>query len=392
MAYALGVLLFILALLVSIALHEGGHMIVARWLKMKVPRYSVGFGPTIFSRKSGETEYSLRAVPAGGFVEILPADEDDPHVNHALTDSSNGKSEYSEERLKVDRDFRKSMLSHVAPWKRILVFLAGPAVNIVLGTLLLIGAFWMTPIMTPQPTIDVVNSCDSGLPCAASEAGFRNSDKIIAVNGEPTSDTVAISEAITPGESATLTVVRDGENHDLTVEADENGHIGINFSVIETPRTLPQAVVHTGEVFMSSLEVIAELPERFMNTASILTGQDRPEDSLGSVVSAGNTFGTTTSSSLLEPDLKAKTLLAYTGAFNLSIGFINLLPLMPLDGGRIAIAIADSIRNASRRARKLKPVPMNTKFVQVLSAATVAIVFGGFAVIVLADIISPAGV
>lgn len=391
MAYALGVLLFVLALLVSIALHEGGHMVVARWLKMKIPRYFVGFGPTVFSRTIGETEYGIKAVPAGGFVEIQPADEDDPHVNHELVDSSGGKSEYSEEKLKIDRDFRKSMLSHVAPWKRILVFFAGPGVNIVLGTVLLICAFWITPMMTPQPSIDQVNKCGNGVACAAENAGFEEGDKIVAVDGKTTPTTTDISKAIVPGESATLTVVRDGQEKDISVTADKNGHIGINFDVIETPRTFPQAVAHTGEVFVSSLSVIAELPERFMNTASILTGQERSEDSLGSVVSAGNTFGTTTASSILEPDLKAKTLLAYTGAFNLSIGFINLLPLMPLDGGRIAIAIADSARNAYRRARKLRPAPMNTKLVQVLSAATVAVVFGGFAVIVLADIISPAG-
>lgn len=392
MFYMLGILLFIFALLISIALHEAGHMVIARWLKMKIPRYFVGFGPTIFSRTKNGTEYGLKAIPAGGFVEIQPSDEDDPHLNHSLVDSSDGKANYSEEKLKIDRDFRKSMLSHVAPWKRVLVFVAGPAVNIILGVVLLISAFWLTPMMEPQPTIDHVNECSEGAACTAKAAGFEQGDKIIAVDGVDTPTTNDISKAIAPGKSATLTVLRDGAEKDLAVKADASGHIGVNFAVIETPRTLPQAIGHTGEVFVSSLSVIVELPERFMNTAEILVGAERSDESLGSVVSAGNSFGETASSPFLEPDLKATTLLAYTGAFNLSIGFINLLPLMPLDGGRIAIALADSVRNGFRRVRRLKPLPMNTRLVTVLSAATVAVVFGGFAVIVLADIISPAGV
>lgn len=392
MFYALGIALFVLALLISIALHEGGHMVVARWLNMKIPRYFVGFGPTIFSRTKNGTEYGLKAIPAGGFVEIQPSDNDDPHINESLVDSSGGTVKYSDEKLKIDRDFRKSMLSHVAPWKRVLVFVAGPAVNIILGVVLLTSAFWLTPMMEPQPTIDVVNECGNGAACAAEKAGFRQGDEIVAVDGVEAATTTDIATSIAPGETATLSVIREGAERDIAVRADSDGHIGINFAVIETPRTLPQAVSHTGEVFVSSLQVISELPERFMSTAEILVGEERADDSLGSVVSAGNTFGTTAANPLMEPDLKATTLLAYTGAFNLSIGFINLLPLMPLDGGRIAIALADSVRNGFRRVRHLRPLPMNTRLVEVLSTATIAIVFGGFAIIVLADIISPAGV
>lgn len=391
MLYALGILLFVVAIMVSVGLHEGGHMAVARLLKMIVPRYFVGFGPTLFSRTYKGTEYGVKAIPAGGFVEIEPAPEDDPHVNKNLPDSSDGKTRYSSEKLKADRDFRKGTLAHVAPWKRILVYLAGPAVNIVLGTVLLVMAFWIAPVITPQPTIDQVKSCSQSSVCAAEEAGFEKGDRIVAVDGVDTPTTNDISEALKPNEELTVTVIRDGSSQDVKVKTDADGQIGINFTIAESSRTFVEAVEHTGHVFMISVEALSELPERFMNTASILWGEDRTDETLGSVVSAGNTFGVTTSSPLLELKMKATTLLAYTGAFNLSIGLLNLLPLMPLDGGKIAIALVDAVRNGVRRARKLKPLPLNSRVVQAVSGATVAIVFVGFAVIILADIISPAG-
>lgn len=393
MLYTAGILLFVVLLMISVALHEGGHAVIGRLLKMKIPKFFVGFGPTLFSRKIGKTEYGIKAIPAGGFVEIEPSPKDDPQLNHSLPDSSDGRRSFTTDQLKSDREFRRAMLSHVAPWKRILVFLAGPAVNIVLGIILLTAAFWVTPVMQAQPVIAAVNTCeDSSGSCNAEKAGLMPGDRITKVDDVSTPTAESIASAIKPNSDYKLTVINTGEERVVPVTANSNGQIGIDFTTVETNRTFPQAVARTGMIFTTSIEALADIPDRFSNTASILFGGERTDETLGSVLSAGNTFGTTASDNLLTPELKAKTFLAYTGLFNLSLGLINLLPLMPLDGGRIALAIVDSIRNNIRKLTKKRALPLSTRLTQSLTAGTAAVVFACLAVIVIADIIAPAGV
>lgn len=389
MLYILGIVFFILALAISIALHEGGHLVVAKKLGMKIPRFFVGFGPTLFSKKLGDTEYGVKAIPAGGFVEIMPPDEADPSINKDLPTASGNRSVGTTKAEKQDMDFHKSMLSHVKPWKRILVFVAGPAVNIVLGVVLLTGAFWATPMATPVNVIDTVNSCEEEVPCAANDAGFKAGDEIVSINGIETSDTDAVSSAITPDSTVDVEVLRGNETESLQVTADENAMIGINFETVETNRTLPESFAATGNAVVSSLRVVSEVPHRLMETSKIIFGADRSDETLSSVVSAGHAFGDTTSNPLLEPEMKVSVLVAYTGAFNLSIGFINLLPLMPLDGGRIALAFIDSVRNGFRKLMHWQPKPLNPRLIVGFSAVSMAVVFGAFTIVVLADIISP---
>lgn len=389
MLYILGIVFFILALAISIALHEGGHLIVAKKLGLKIPRFFVGFGPTMYSKKIGATEYGVKAIPAGGFVEIMPPDEADPNINQDLLTASGKRSTGTTKAEKQDMDFHKSMLSHVKPWKRVLIFVAGPAVNIVLGVLLLTGAFWATPMSSPINVIDSVNTCGQGVACAAHDAGFQSGDEILSINGVETTDTDAVSSAITPNSTVDVEVLRDGQPQILQVTADEDAMIGINFVTNEVNRTLGESFVATGDTVVSSIRVVSEVPHRLMETSKIIFGAERSDETLSSVVSAGHAFGDTTSNPLLEPEMKASALIAYTGAFNLSIGFINLLPLMPLDGGRIALAFIDSVRNGFRKLMHWKMTPLNPRLILGFSAVSMAVVFSAFAIVVLADIISP---
>lgn len=389
MLYILGIVFFILALAISIALHEGGHLIVAKKLGLKIPRFFVGFGPTMYSKKIGATEYGVKAIPAGGFVEIMPPDEADPNINNELLTASGNRSGGTTKAEKQDMDFHKSMLSHVKPWKRVLIFVAGPAVNIVLGVVLLTGAFWATPMSTPVNVIDSVNSCSQEAPCAANEAGFQSGDEIVSINGVEMTDTNDVSAAITPNSTVDVEVLRNGTPEVLQVTADDDAMIGINFATIEVNRTLGESFIATGDAVVSSIRVVSEVPHRLMETSKIIFGAERSDETLSSVVSAGHAFGDTTSNPLLDPEMKASVLIAYTGAFNLSIGFINLLPLMPLDGGRIALAFIDSIRNGFRKLMHWKMTPLNPRLILGFSAVSMAVVFSAFAIVVLADIISP---
>src|SRR6185436_15078490 len=144
MAYALGIALFALAILVSVCLHEAGHMITAKSFGMKVTKYFAGFGPTLWSFRKGETEYGVKAIPLGGFVKIVGMTPQDDDVEPG--------------------DEHRAMWRYPV-WKRTIVMVAGSAAHFLLGILILWGLFAFVPLpdtaktAASAPTVDVVLAC-----------------------------------------------------------------------------------------------------------------------------------------------------------------------------------------------------------------------------------------
>lgn len=365
--WVLGVLAFILMLAVSIGLHEAGHMSVAKLFKLSVPKFFVGFGPTLWSKKSDKTEYGVKAIPLGGFVMI----EDE------------SQSESSAER---------QMLSYVSPWKRILVFLAGPAVNLVLGTVILIGVLLMYPTQYVTTTVDKVDVCTTtGKACGAYSSGLLSGDEIVSIDGIAINgDAEKISPSIAGKSTVDVVVSRNNSEILLNDVAVTDGRIGINLNLGERYISTSEAFGTLGTVMFRNVEALSTLPSKVPALFENIADDKKEGDVPSSVVAVGKTYGDISANTSLANDDKVKTLLVYSGMLNIGLGMINLfLPIMPLDGGRIFIAFMDWFRiGFSRLTRgKWKYTPVSMKMINTMTAVTASFVFSFMGLVIISDIV-----
>lgn len=384
MIWTLGIVAFAVVIAVTIAVHEAGHYYTAKALGFRVPQFYVGFGPRILKFTRNETEFGVRLLPLGGFIQIQDPDlDDEPEVDHSRTDVSRKELR----KLQEEKEFKSSMLPHVDPWKRILIFLAGPAVNIVIGLVVLVGIFWATPVHQPTTTVDEASQCGEEV-CGAHEAGIEPGDEIVAVNGTEYDDVHAISATLENSSSADITVLREGQEVVFEDVSLVDGKMGVFFNVDHIDRDFGDAVVATTSLVTTNLQALAELPSRISETATIIGGNERGDDTMVSVYSISMMYGDVADSDMFWLD-KFRQLVYFTGALNLGLGLINLLPLMPLDGGRIIIAVMDSLRKAFAKIRKIDYHPTRMSVVMSLSTVTLSIVVATMGVVILADLISP---
>ncbi|CAM3210844.1 RIP metalloprotease [Prescottella defluvii] len=404
MVFAFGVVLFALGIGVSIALHEAGHMWTAKALGMKVRRYYIGFGPKIFSFRRGETEYGLKAIPAGGFCDIAGMTA----MDELAPDE-------------VDRAMYKQK-----PWKRIVVMSGGIAMNFLLGLVLvfILAVGWGLPNSenraVVEGTVCVSPSQSAGPDFALAEcsgvgpaeaAGIRAGDLITAVNGEPTptfGDLVEKTQPLTG--TAEFTVERDGQTLVVPVQvqqaqryvndpdsteqspkppvSQEVGAIGIQAppGVVQYSAlaAVPASFAYTGDIFVQTAHALTQMPAKVVDLWTAVTGGERGLDTPISVVGASVIGGQVAERGLWE------VFVGLLATLNFFLGIFNLLPLLPLDGGHIAVTIYEKIRNSIRRLRGLAaggPVD----YMKLMPVTYVFVVLGGAYMLLTltADIVNP---
>ncbi|GHJ49778.1 Zn-dependent protease [Catellatospora sp. TT07R-123] len=403
MTYLVGLLLFALAILISVSLHEAGHMSTAKAFGMKVTRYFVGFGPTLWSFKRGETEYGVKGIPLGGFVRITgmtPQDE--------------------------DADDERAMWRYPV-WKRTIVMSAGSMVHFILAAVALFFVAIFSGLPNPalprgneinaQPAVLDVQPCVvPALPlrdCAAGDpqspattAGLRNGDRITAVNGTEVGtweQAVAKIRPLEAGKPATLTVVRDGAVQQVTVtpaaverkmtdgSTKKVSAIGVGLTptIPFTVRYSPGAAIgasadFAGVMAKGTFEAMKEFPQRIPNLFSAIAGEERDPNTPISVVGASRLGG-----EAVEKGLWDVFWMLFI-SLNLFVGVFNLLPLLPLDGGHIAIAWFERIRSWVY-ARLRKPDPGRVDYFKLMPLTyTVILIFGAFTLLtVTADLVNP---
>lgn len=397
-----GIVLFALGIMVSIVLHEYGHMRVALWSGMKVRRFFVGFGPTLWSVRRGGIEYGLKAVPLGGFCDIA------------------GMTAY--DRLSPE-DEPKAMWRQ-AWWKRVAVLLAGPFMNIVLAIALFytVALGWglanrdVQPIPTDRVAAVVGDTCAGADDCGigagpAGEAGILPGDRITAVDGIPVVSWADLSEVVSarPGETVPVELERDGEEvttttrlTSSTVDGQERGALGVRLSedgipqeILDDPAyqtvntydalsAVPATFVFTGEMVEATLEGLISFPAKIPAVAASIFGGERAEDSPVSVVGASYIGG-----QAVEQGLWSLFLLFLAG-LNLFLGAFNLVPLTPFDGGHIAVVFYEKIRDAVRRLRGLAPGgPADYEKLAPLTMAVFVLLIGVSAIVITADFVNP---
>ncbi len=332
--------IFIIAIVVVIMIHEFGHFATAKAFGMKAERFFLGFGPTLWSVQRGETEYGVKAIPAGGFVKIT------------------GMSSFED----MDpADEPRAFYSKPA-WQRAIVLIAGSGTHFVLAILLLWAALALIGLPSGAATNTVAVVVDDS---PAAEAGLQSGDAIVAVDGVETVAFEAVQEEVAarPGETVTLTVERDDERREVaaTLAAQEDeageqiGFLGIAPEA-EVERVPPgQALVLTvsGDlsVFrLAELTVVGLIdafsPEGLAAWIGQLTtdGPREPEGPM-SLVGAGQVAGELGR----QGDLFG--FIALLVMLNLVLGILNLLPLPPLDGGHVAVLVVEEGVNKARRLR-----------------------------------------
>jgi membrane-associated protease RseP (regulator of RpoE activity) len=390
----IGWVIFIVALLVSVMLHETGHFVLAKRFGMKVTRYFVGFGPTIWSTWRGETEYGIKALPFGGFVKIVGM--------HSLDDPDDPEDE--------PRAFR----SHPA-WQRILVLCAGSAMHFLLALVLVFGLALGVGIANDNTTqLGTVSTCvppnvtalDNGTcspsyPASPSKlAGLRVGDVVTAFDGQPVSNFTQLGDdirAVRAGSPVTITVRRDGKLITLhtklaSVSGRSGSYLGIAPAVVFQVASPLGAIEYSGttfgQVLVGSARAVAQLPGALpklfaKNRSSTAAGQ------VSSVIGAAQATGAAVASNA-GWQYKVSFVLLLIASLNIFVGAFNLLPLLPLDGGHIAVIVYERIRAwlARLRGRPDPGLANMAKFLPVSFSLFVILIFFSLT-LVLADIVNP---
>lgn len=424
LAFVIGVALMVVGLAVSIALHELGHLWPAKRFGVRVGQYMIGFGPTLWSRRIRDTEYGFKAIPLGGYISMAGMYPPSPQATSRAGRAGGGffatmvqdARDANAETLHGDGDTH--VFYRLPVWKRIVVMLGGPLMNlffaIVLFSILLTGIGIQTATTEVARLSECVpttssSECPASAPAAPAEAaGIQPGDTIVSIDGQPVADFTEATAIIrsSPGEQLTFVVERDGAEQTITVTpaaidapvtapdgtttTEQVGFVGIGPTVEYVTQPIwagaQMAVQNVGAV----AGIIWQLPARVWDTAvTLVTGGERDPNGPLSVVGAGRLSGEVAAAD--SPILnRVAGFLSLLASLNIALFVFNLIPLLPLDGGHIAVALWDGLKRAwAKLFRRPPPKPVDaTKLVPVTFVVVIALIAMG-AVLVLADIFNP---
>jgi len=423
--YTLGVVVFVLGVLASIALHEVGHMYPAKKFGVKVTQYFVGFGKTVWSVRRGETEYGLKAIPLGGYVKLVgmlpPAKGQSP-----TTVRSTNTGMFTQ----LIADARAAEYEHVRPgeedrlfyrkpwWQKLVVMSGGPLVNLVIALALFTVVFVGLGVPQPTTTVSSVSDCvvlasEEGRACTPADplapaqlAGLEPGDRVVSFNGDPVTSWDQLTGLIRGNAdgAAQLGIVRDGEQLMLATDTlvtprpeaagSERlvrvGFLGVSPTTVVERQDLGFVAGTMWSYTKATGAAIIDLPQRLLGVAQAAFGAERAADSPMSVVGASRVAGEVVTFEESTWRSRAANLLGLLGAVNLFVALFNFIPLLPLDGGHIAGALWEALRRGVARLRR-KPDP---GYVDVGKMLPVAYAVGAFlivmgALLVYADIVNP---
>lgn len=422
----LGMLAVITVIAVSIALHEVGHLVPAKRFGVRVSDYAVGFGPSVWSRRIGETLYAIRLIPVGGYIRMIgmyPPARKPARAGRLAQMAESARQEALAEVLESDagRTFYELPVH-----KRVVIMLGGPMMNFVLSLMFFGVALVGVGINAPTLTVREVTPCHvseenpSGAKAngtctdgvsAAAQAGLQAGDLLTKINGEPVADWNELGERLVAAGGMTagsVTFVRDGvtltKNVDFqtltldryddagnpTGETYERAFLGV-VSVWERDHlpvsTVPQVMWN---MTVMSAKAIVAFPTKIVELAqTLVTGGDRDPNGPVSVVGATRIGGEIAASEWENSD-KAFSLLMLAGSLNLFLFLFNLLPFLPLDGGHVAGAAWEVTRDTFNRLRGRAPGgPADIARLLPLTYAVSVLLIAVGVLVIWADIVKP---
>jgi membrane-associated protease RseP (regulator of RpoE activity) len=387
-----GIVAFVVVLLASVMIHEAGHFATARAFGMKATEFFVGFGPTLWSRRRGETEYGVKAIPAGGFVKIV-----------GMTDLE-----------EIDPADEPRAFYRQPAWQRAIVLAAGSFMHFVIALVLLVIVFAIlgtptttttiasvAPCIPTDPAVTACTSSDADSPALA--AGLQSGDTVVAYDGETIDDWEQLQAAIraSGGREVDVVVERSGDQKTLTLtpvlrerDGEQIGLVGLT-PQIGAERQGPVEAVGTsvtevGNLTVATFQGLAAIPAAVPALLNSTFGaEERSVDGLVGPVGIARISGEVVEGGA-PLALRIGSFLAIMAGINVFVGIFNLLPLLPLDGGHLAVLGFERARAAIYRLLG-RPDPGRVDLTRLLPAAYLVIaLFIGLSVLLLvADVLNP---
>jgi membrane-associated protease RseP (regulator of RpoE activity) len=428
-----GVILLVLGILVSIGLHEIGHMVPAKLFGVRVSQYMVGFGPTLWSRTRGETEYGFKAIPAGGYVRLTGMIPPESEVRPV---KGTGWA------ARAIEDARLSSVEEIIPgqehrafyrltwWKKVIVMAGGPVMNLVIALVIFTAVASIHGVLVAQPVVGAVVDCvpavDAAGECAAGDppsaavlAGLQAGDVIVTSDGVAVKDWAGFSADIRAhggvpmtlgvdrgGQSLTLTVTPTAadvaayganglvlHNADGSIATKHVGYLGMAPSQVIVRQNLAYGTTQTLSYLGSTVGMMGRLPQLVYHAGRTALGLEaRDPGGLMSVVGVGRIGGEIASADVTGYTFgdRVADMLGLVAALNLALFAFNMIPLLPLDGGHIASALWQGVKNGWARVRAL-PVPRPVDVARMMPIAYVVFVLlmGMGLLLMYVDVVDP---
>jgi membrane-associated protease RseP (regulator of RpoE activity) len=427
--YLLGIAFVLIGIGFSIGLHEIGHLVPAKLFGARVPKYMIGFGPTLFSVKRGETEYGIKALPLGGYISISGMMPPAKEGAKKLSWLGNFVASARRNQQEVDGEFdQKRAFYNLSVWKRVVVMTGGPLMNLLLGvvfTAIVVSGIgvWdqgnrLAQVMPCVPH-SVDGTCKAGdPPSPALVAGLKTGDRIVALNGKPITTFAPVTALLENPSTKPIrfTVERGASRLNLSVtpvieprpyldlktgSAAVNSEgkpllrdralIGVQLESVRQTRGIGEAFKYSGEMVARTAEMIFNLPAQLVKTVNdTLAGNKRDGSGPVSVVGVANIAGGIAESNQIDLTSKLASGLMMLASLNFGLFVFNMVPLLPLDGGHVLSALYDGLkRGIYRLLGKADPGPLDTAKLVPFTMVMWVVLMALSLVIILADFINP---
>ena len=406
--------------MLSIGLHEIGHLAPAKKFGVKVTQYMIGFGPTIWSKQKGDTEYGVKAIPLGGYIRMIgmvPPAKDGEIAKGPFADLVNSARQQSLEEIGPG-DENKVFYKLSVP-KKLTVMFGGPFMNLVLAFVFFAISFAgigfpaatneVKQVVTCLPSeVDVLGNCLPGTTASpALSAGIKDGDKIISFDGKEITDWEALANGIRESKEGNveITVLRDGKELNLTAEIvlatrpssansevanEPTPYLGIAPQIIMERQSINSVFDVLVNITVGTGQVLWNLPERVGQLfGAAFLGEQRDPEGLVGIVGVTRVGGEIAAAEI--PGMwRFATLLNLAGGLNMALFLFNLLPLLPLDGGHVAGAIYEGLRRSfAKLRRKPDPGPADTSKMLPFAYSVAILLIGLSMLLLYVDVVNP---
>ena len=415
--FIIGLVILIVGLMISVALHELGHMLPAKKFGALVPEYWIGFGPTVWKTKNGDTTYGVKALPLGGYVRILGMYSPEgsgpkTKANGTPTLAEMARQQSGAELAEAARQGQSGQpFYRLSTPKKLVVMAGGPVMNLLIAIVLIAVVIMGIGFSAPSTTIAEVRNGEDGSASPAVSAGIEPGDQIIQWDGEPVESWELLTEAIQATDGPVDVVVKRGGTPVTLVVEPARGEDGAQYvgivSAVERQRGTPADVVESVwmQVSATGRAIIALPVSLFDLVKSLFTGEERDSSGVISVVGVARLAGDITGApaaangdaspgtgipggmSFLD---RAALMLSLLAALNVALFVFNLIPLPPLDGGHVAGALWGGARNmGAKMTGKPRPAPADTARMVPLSYGVFVVLMVMTVILVVADLVKP---
>jgi membrane-associated protease RseP (regulator of RpoE activity) len=439
MAYLAGVLVIVVGVALSIALHEIGHLVPAKIFGVKTTQYMVGFGPTLWSTRRGETEYGVKAIPLGGYIRMVGMFP--PVPGRPVRADSTGRWSLMAEQARTQSqveigDVPKDRLFYAKPvWQRLIIMLGGPTMNLIIAVVLL--TLIMVGYGMPEQTtkLSSVSQCvipasapvdrtcattDAVAPAAA--AGLKPGDTIVSFAGRPVSswDEVRQDIAGAGGSTVSLGIERAGQAMTVSVSPVANeryvtdadglpvlgsdgkrltervGFLGVTPTTATVQQPISAVPGQLGDYLGKTAGVVLRIPQKMVGVAqAAFGGGERDANGPISIVGVSRVAGEVASAESPEDVTttvldRFVSLLSLIMSLNLALFIFNLVPLLPLDGGHVAGALWEGLRRQIAKVRnRPDPGPVDVARGLPIAYGVASLLIGMSVLLIYADLVNP---